>query len=126
MSAPARSHRRAAFSSAHRRIAFAWVAMLAVFLQAFVVQTHVHAMTQGAAGIEQTQSSGGQHVTAGAEHALSCALCHALATHGAAPIPSATSVLALERTSEAAILALALAPRVISHAWRSRAPPTSL
>lgn len=100
--------------------------MLAMFQQTFVVQTHVHAMTQGAAGIEQALSSGEPQVMASAEHALGCALCQALGTHGAAPVPSAKSVLALERTSEAAILALALAPRVISHAWQSRAPPTSL
>jgi hypothetical protein len=108
-----------------KRPAFALVALLAIFLQAFVVQTHVHGPSAFAAGYEQ-RADGGQHVEAAGEHQVSCALCQALASAGAATLPGNTWVLAAERANEVAAVALALAPRRHTHSWQSRAPPSFL
>jgi hypothetical protein len=115
------------FAAARRHPAFALLALLAVFLQAFVVQTHFHAVTPVTGGYEQrADADQHQHVSATDEHRVSCALCQTLASAGAATLPSESFVLAAEGASEAAIVALAIAPRVHTHSWRSRAPPTFL
>lgn len=125
-----RSHRDfGAAATAWRHRAFTLVALLAVFLQAFVVQTHVHAM--GAPASITAQQSGAahddtSHVTAGAEHQLICAICQALASSGTATLPSAVKLLVAVQANTAALVALAIAPDVQSHSWRSRAPPLSL
>lgn len=111
------------------RPAFAFFALLAIFLQAFVVQTHVHPM---AAPIGISVQQGGvandepAHITAGAEHQLICAICQALASSGVATLPSVATVLVAQQTNAIARVALALAPNVHTHSWRSRAPPSFL
>jgi Protein of unknown function (DUF2946) len=120
-------HRVGGFAARRRHPAFALLALLAVFLQAFVVQTHFHAVAPVSAGYEQhTDGDHEQHVSLTDEHRVSCALCQTLASAGAATLPSEAFVLAAERASQAAVIALAIAPRVHTHSWQSRAPPTFL
>jgi hypothetical protein len=122
-----RSRRQARTRWGGKSPAFALVALLAVFLQAFVVQTHVHGPAPIRIGIERPSADHPElHALAGDEHQIACALCQTLASAGAATLPSAASVLASGAASTAAIIAIALAPRALSHAWRSRAPPTHL
>lgn len=122
-----RSHRFRKTGAGRRRPAFALMALLAVFLQAFVVQTHFHALAPVSGGYERSADADHeQHVSATDEHRVSCALCQTLATAGAATLRGEAFVLAAERASQAAIVALAIAPRVHTHSWRSRAPPTFL
>lgn len=111
------------------RWATRFAALLAVFLQIFVVQTHVHALTPvSGAGYERTAhaASAVAH-TPNTHHALSaCALCQAQA-NGRAIAPSTA---ALERI-EAPLLdkpavEIAFVAVARSHAWQSRAPPTPL
>lgn len=120
-------HRAGEFAARRRHPAFVLLAVVAVFLQAFVVQTHFHAIAPIAGGYEQrADSDHEQHVSLTDEHRVSCALCQTLATAGAATLPSEAFILATERASQAALVALAIAPRVHTHSWQSRAPPTFL
>jgi hypothetical protein len=121
-------HRVGGFAARRRHPAFALLALLAVFLQAFVVQTHFHALTPPVSGgyEQRAHTDHEQHVSATDEHRVSCALCQTLASAGAAMLPSEGFTLVAERASQAAIIAQAIAPRVHTHSWRSRAPPTFL
>ncbi len=127
-----RSHRahRPAAAMRRSRIAFVLAALIAVFLQAFVVQTHIHAA--GAVYLVSfTQLSGGEHelsldASTTGDHQAACVICQAMATAGAAMLPSAAIVAATVQANADAIIALAQAPRVHSHSWRSRAPPSFL
>jgi hypothetical protein len=120
-------HRVGGFAARRRHPAFALLALVAVFLQAFVVQTHFHALTPVSGGYEQrADADHEQHVSTTDEHRVSCALCQTLASAGAATLPSEGFTLVAERASQAAVVALAIAPRVHTHSWRSRAPPTFL
>ena len=124
-----RAHRPAA-AMRRRPMAFVLTALLAVFLQAFVVQTHVHAA--GATySVSYAQQSGGAHdltidASAAGDHQVVCVICQAMTTAGTAMVPSTAIVVAAAQSSAEAVVALALAPRVHSHSWRSRAPPSFL
>lgn len=120
-----RSHRQAGWGARRHRPVFALVALVAVFLQVFVVQTHVHGPAPFTAGIEQTGDAE-QHVVTADEHQIACSLCQTLASSGAALSPNPNAALAAERDTAVAILALTLAPRAHSHSWQSRAPPEFL
>lgn len=128
-----RSHRNdRSTATSWRRQAFTLVALLAVFLQAFVIQTHVHTPVAPLPASYSQPANDGVHseashaVASNAHHQLVCALCQVLATAGAAVLPSAAVMLHTAQTNAEAIIALALAPRVHSHSWRSRAPPPFL
>jgi hypothetical protein len=111
------------------RPAFALLALLAVFLQAFVVQTHVHAIGAPISiGFHQPAAArdDGAHATAKTEHQLVCAICQALAASGSATLPGAAIAVAAQQSNALAVVALALAPRTISYFWQSRAPPSFL
>lgn len=112
------------------RPAFALLALVAVFLQAFVVQTHVHAIGAPLSiGFHQQAAAhdgDGARATAKTEHQLICAICQALAASGNAALPNAAIALVAERSNAVAVVALALAPRTISYLWQSRAPPSFL
>jgi hypothetical protein len=103
------------------------VTLLAVFLQALVVQTHIHGPALLSGGYEERAALGfEQQADAADEHQVSCALCQTLAAAGSATLPTDVSAIEADRTSQAAILAVALAPRPHTHSWQSRAPPTLL
>ncbi|MGD9980491.1 MAG: hypothetical protein AB7H66_10355 [Hyphomonadaceae bacterium] len=121
-----RSRRQSGYAASRRRPAFALLALLAVFLQTFVVQTHVHGAPFATGYQHLIATDDEPRIEALGEHQVSCALCQALATSGSATLPSGHAVLAAERATEAAIIALALAPRFHSHSWQSRAPPQTL
>jgi hypothetical protein len=112
------------------RAAFTLAAALAVFVQAFVVQTHIHAFVplapsyQHAAGIDP-----GVHAqpSARGEERSACALCAALAASGRAVLASGPLVGVLASAAFAvASPEPPLAPYSLSHSWQSRAPPTHL
>lgn len=121
--------RMGAVATRRWRPAFALIALLAVFLQAFVVQTHVHAIGAPLSiGYQQPAAAhdDAAHAMATTEHQLVCAICQALATSGTATLPASTVALIAEQSSTLALVALALAPQTISHFWQSRAPPSFL
>ena len=113
----------------HRFATFA--ALLAILLQAFLIQTHVHAEAVGlsveradraAHGVPSAEVSGA-HV--GLEQA--CVVCQAAASSGRTLLPHrADSSLADGRvlySSEIAEISIAVRP---AHSWQSRGPPVSL
>jgi hypothetical protein len=118
------------FRAANRRIATVFAALLAVFLQAFVVQTHIHASPFAPINLSFERSvdaSGGDtQVSAAGDHQRFCAICQALAAAGAATLPSGASLISTDSAGEQAILALTLAPHAHTHSWQSRAPPSFL
>jgi hypothetical protein len=115
-------------TSAPRRV-FALLALLAMFLQTFVVQTHVHS-TPIAPLVACEQTADGrhadQHVAATDSHQIFCAICEALAANPTTLPDAATASIAVDPAGEAALVALAIAPLTRSYSWQSRAPPTRL
>jgi hypothetical protein len=125
-----RSHRREGFG-ARRHPAFALVALLAVFLQAFVVQTHLHAPGSVAfVGHELTGAKASDdstpHASTSDSNQIVGVLCHVPALAVAAPIPGPAAIAATRPPADAAIVALSLAPQLHTHSWQSRAPPSFL
>jgi hypothetical protein len=115
--------------AAKERSATLFAALLAVFLQAFVVQTHVHAAPIAPINLsfERSVDAGSEaHVSVANHHQRFCAICQALAAGGAATLPAAASLISSDAVGEQAILAIAAAPRAHTHSWRSRAPPSIL
>lgn len=103
-------------------------ALLAVFLQVFVVQSHVHALTPVApAGYAQDA-----HATASAldpathEGQVSCALCQA--QHASGALPPGEGALLAAATSHSINTALRIQRVTVARAysWQSRAPPLVL
>lgn len=111
------------------RAAFTLVALLAVFLQAFVVQTHIHTsglFTQPAfeRATDTDVSHDGAHANAAIDHQQGCVICQALAANGGAALPDAAHVAATTNAAyETAALEIRRAPRAVTHSWQSRAPP---
>jgi hypothetical protein len=108
------------------------LASLAVLLQAFVVQTHVHGLAGQDTGVSIALFDGGQPPTNNGtapnhRNQQPCLICQALAT-GASAVVSATPTFAplthaLRAEPVAEVALIATRP---SHAWQSRAPPTAL
>lgn len=109
-------------------MAFVFAAMLAIFLQAFAVQTHIHAFAAPIAVVhEQAADNGvepdGAHATV-ADHQTICAICQALAANGSATLADGAQLAALTASSnETSALEIRRAPRALTHSWQSRAPP---
>jgi hypothetical protein len=117
------------FRAAKGRTATLFAALLAVFLQAFVVQTHIHVAPVAPInlGFERSvDASSDAHVSLANDDQRFCAVCQALAAGGAATLPTAASLISSDAVGEQAILAIAAAPRAHTHSWRSRAPPSFL
>lgn len=123
--------RRSALNHAGRgpRFAVVLAAMLAVFLQAFVVQTHVHALAPfGAAAVHEQsgQTSDITHVTV-AHDQIACAICVLASTSSRATLPDAVSLVAEHSASyELAPIQIRAPPSAPAHDWQSRAPPIAL
>ena len=112
-----------------RRQAVTFAALLAVFLQAFIVQTHIHvpAAMQFASGYEQSPAHPhdvSAHATA-SDQKIMCTLCQVL-SNSSTLLASPAILLAAAQSNAANGIALALAPRALSHFWQSRAPPSFL
>ena len=127
-----RSHdtRRPVAATRRRPLAFMLTALLAVFLQAFAVQTHVH-VSGATYSSGYTQQTGGSHelsvdASADGDHQVACVICQAMSAAGTATLPTAAIVAATAQSNAETAAAIALAPRVFSHSWRSRAPPSFL
>lgn len=102
-------------------------AMLAILLQTFAVQTHVHAF--GQAWSYERSDATASHVTqlSHAELQPSCALCETLARAGRTALAAASGVVEPgDTTFGRASIAIRQAPLHPAHAWRSRAPPVDL
>jgi hypothetical protein len=117
---------------ARHRSLFALVAMIAVFLQTFIVQTHVEGLNglQSAAAIAHANGSPAPlaHVETGSRDTQSaCPICQAMATAGTTVLTSGQSLLTahgvIAHEARLPIRVVAVRP---AHAWRSRAPPFSL
>ncbi len=113
-----------------RRSALVLVSLLAVLLQAFVVETHIHgAVVPASLGVEH-QPAGAhptdEHASATRAHQVVCSICQTLASSGAATLASASVLVAPQRDVVAARVALEHAPRALSHFWQSRGPPARL
>lgn len=120
-----RSHRDYGRAAVWRRQALTFAALLAIFLQAFIVQTHIHvpAVIQIAAGYEHSSAQDvNAHATA-SDQKVMCALCQVL-SHSNTVLASPAILLATMHANAASDIALALAPRALSHIWQSRAPPS--
>lgn len=105
-------------------------ALVAVMIQAFVIQTHIHEtapfMATAFERVADHDEPGHTHLTATHEQA-GCITCTAFAANGVSIAPDAFTLIAsLNATTEAATLAIRQAPRAISYSWRSRAPPIAL
>jgi hypothetical protein len=106
--------------------AFVLAALFAVLLQAFVVQTHIHAPAAPIGiAVEQTSDAAHAEVSAPSDHqTVTCAVCQTLAGGGGLMlVADAPSFDAPHAVNEAAVFALPRAPPSASHAWQSRAPP---
>jgi hypothetical protein len=105
-------------------------ALVAVFIQAFVIQTHIHETAPfRATAFERAadhEAPGHTHVSATHKQA-GCITCIAFASAGVSLATDAFTLIAsLNATTAAATLAIRQAPRAISYSWRSRAPPIAL
>lgn len=130
MTGMSRSHRSTRARQPMARGAVLLAALLAVVLQTFVVQTHVHAYgVAREAGYEQGQTSRDHaelHLTNPGDK-FGCAICDVLATAGHSTLPD-TGTVATEAVASNEVTALAIrrAPRALTHSWQSRAPPIAL
>lgn len=124
--------RRSALHDSRRRKAvrglFTFAALLAVFLQAFVVEPHIHTANPLATAIAANAGGHEIHQHASLPHEqIKCLVCQAIAAGVGALIASAGNLVEPVVTSaEAPARALHVAEQAASHAWRSRAPPFSL
>lgn len=126
-----RNHQTTPARRAPARAAIRFAALLAVFLQAFVAQTHIHSFSAATSSSYERAASGASHSDAvyasAADHRTSCAACEALATGGRAALPSGPALVAFDLvTFETAAVAFSRAPQLPAHPWQSRAPPSFL
>ncbi|MGE0740225.1 MAG: hypothetical protein AB7O98_02695 [Hyphomonadaceae bacterium] len=102
-------------------------ALLAVFLQAFVVQTHVHAFAPVNASFEQSGAAHIDDVHVSATHQASCIVCDVLAASSRAALPEAPNFLCVAGVAfESAAPVLPRAPPAPALPWQSRAPPIAV
>lgn len=124
-----RSHHPNSRSGA-RPWAARFAALLAVFLQTFIVQAHVHAYAPlAAAGYERAADEASSATAENAVHQelqAACALCQAQSASRA--IAPTAQALAVENSSTAieAAREIRRVSVAASHSWRSRAPPAHL
>ncbi|MDZ4690560.1 hypothetical protein [Terricaulis sp.] len=107
---------------------FTLAALLAVFLQAFVIEPHVHSANPMAAAIAASSVHQERHQQASLSHEqTACLVCQALAANGGALLQANATVTAPAFFAATATpRVLHVAPRAVAHSWRSRAPPIEL
>lgn len=108
-------------------------ALLAVFVHAFIVQPHIHTAPQTTMSAAHERASAARPVDAVTAHAsnsahhAACVICEVMATSGQMAAPAAVVVAPADVVfRDATALAIARAPRALTHSWRSRAPPAAL
>jgi hypothetical protein len=108
------------------RMAFVFAAALAIFLQVFVVQTHVHAsglLTVAAHEQGIGDSDNNVHVSDPRGHA-NRAICDIIVSACHTTLTTTSAVASETRIrNETAALEIRRAPRALTHSWQSRAPP---
>jgi len=111
---------------------FALLAVIAVFLQTFVVQTHVDGLSgfQSSAAIERLYGPSAPlaHVgPATGDTQTACPICEAMATAGTTLLASAPALVSalgvIAHEARFFIPHVSVRP---AHAWQSRAPPSAL
>lgn|SRR5262245_16171071 len=113
------------------RPVIAFLAILAIVLQSFIVQTHIHNPQPAAAFSSLAKSSdGGASGTTDSKFPISddtanCRLCQELAYAGRFVAPSSTLLIVPTIVAWLLIVFLhsATIPSARSYVWRSRAPP---
>ena len=131
MTGMSRSHHDPRARPPASRVLVVFATMLALCLQALVVQTHVHAFASVTGAIHATagnEDPRDDHAHAStAQDRVACAVCLAFASAGQMTLPTVAAVPAEVVTSnEAATISIRLAPRAITHSWQGRAPPIPL
>jgi hypothetical protein len=122
------SHRKG-WMSRLRRGAFGFAALLAIALQAFAVQAHVHAFGVGHAAsvFARSANDAAAHVSVSGEAQRACAICQARASSGRMLLPADASIARAESVAiQQPALVIPFVAVSFSHSWRSRAPPTAL
>jgi hypothetical protein len=114
------------------RFALALVAALGFFLQGFIAQTHVHVVSRDGAGIalaagDVNEHDGKRNPFPGSDDPANCPTCQQLAHAGSYVTPVAAPVQApsQHRAHAEGFVPLHSDDFILSHAWRSRAPPTA-
>jgi hypothetical protein len=112
------------------RFALTLVAMLGFFVQNFIAQTHIHAIAKAGTATTLvlgivTDQDGKRNPFPGSHDPANCPTCQQLAHSGAYVTPV---VARLQLPSQSATQAEGFVPVhsddfIVSHAWRSRAPP---
>lgn len=117
--------RRSRRQRSERRRASALAALFALLLQAFLIQTHVHAPSLAFAAQSQTVADFAEADAIEAERA-SCTLCDMLRAGGATLPPASGSPSVEPASAGVGAVGHAPAPQAPAHDWRSRAPPSLL
>jgi len=97
------------------------IALALLALQAFIVQTHVHA-----APLQPSVALANGHTAQLPDAQPTCPICEDLALFGhyVPPVPVTLALSATVAFWFQPRAGIADAPRAISHRWRSRAPPS--
>jgi hypothetical protein len=101
----------------------AWLAALALAIQIFVLQPHVHM-----AFAAQPEANAAAHVSAADDHAAtSCIICQTLAASGFATLAGAPGLSAISHSLLDVTPAPIAAParEFPAHPWLSRGPPSA-
>lgn len=128
-----RSHHHPNTNRARRAGAPRWAmrvaALLAVFLQAFIVQTHVHAFSPfaGAAYARAANDAAPAVVENATAHqaAAACAMCQAQANNALTPATTALVLIGAPHRAQP-LIEIRRVWVAAAHSWQSRAPPAHL
>lgn len=124
-----RSHHGRERRAAVKRPALTFAALLAVFLQTFVVQTHVHVLPAQVAAVESagaTTHTASERASTARDAPVLCAICQTMATTGTALLGQAAALVIDTPHANQPREAPQVALQITSHSWQSRAPPTFL
>jgi hypothetical protein len=107
------------------RLLLAGLMAFALFLQAFVTETHIHEVGAAPANIISVTGAPGHHQAPGRDDPAKCPICQQIWRAGQFLAPSWASPLLLVLSVSYIEIAIFERPRVItvSHTWRGRGPP---
>jgi hypothetical protein len=121
---PAPGERVASF-----RLAPVFFGLLALAIQSFVVQTHVHAPAEylHLAGTANAPGGPSHGKSPGGDDPVNCPLCREIMLAGSfvAPAPIILPIPVVAE-SHVAVFREAFAVTVLSHSWHGRAPPSEI
>jgi hypothetical protein len=107
------------------RLLLAGLMAFALFLQAFVTETHIHEADVAGARTVSVTTAPGHHQAPGRDDPAKCPICQQIWRAGQFLAPSWASPLLLVLSVSYIEIAIFERPRVItvSHTWRGRGPP---